>query len=210
MNRSAHNGIYEYIQSLYQMEIAKVRAPSDTSESEKKMQISPLEGMIVATLLKSIQAKTVLEIGTLNGYSTLWIANAIGENGRVTTIEKSEHAYQKACTFLQEQKNIECINADAVNFLQTHKFIEKFDAVFIDADKTNYSVYLDLCLPLLRKGGLIIADNTLMFGEIIEPKTFREKTIQAIQQFNEKISQNQLVDSIILPTNSGLTIGIKK
>ena len=212
MARHEINPIYSYIESLYKEEIAKVAAPNDASENEQKMQIAPFEGMILQILLKSIGAKNVLEIGTLLGYSTIWLAKAVGEDGRVITIEKSEKTFLKASQFLEGYTNIKCVNADAINYLQNNELPEKFDVVFIDANKTNYSEYFDLCLPLVRSGGLIIADNTLMYGEILQNNSerFREKTLNAIKEFNQKVSQSSLVDSILLPTNSGLTIALKK
>ncbi len=212
MTRHQAIQVYSYIESLYKEEINKVEMPQDRSESEMQMQITPLEGKILQMLLKAVKAKNVLEIGTLLGYSTLWLANEVGEDGQVTTIEKSEKTFLKASRFLEGHKNIKCIHADAVEYLKTVTITNKFDAVFIDADKTNYSNYFDLCLPLLRQGGLIIVDNTLMYGEVAGnmPGKFREKTLGAVRDFNQKISQSDLVDSIIIPTESGLTIAIKK
>jgi predicted O-methyltransferase YrrM len=212
MARRESNPIYSYIESLYKDEIEKIAAPDSPSANEQQMQIAPFEGMILRILLKSIGAKNVLEIGTLLGYSTIWLAKAVGEDGNVVTIEKSEATFLKASKFLEGYKNIKCINSDAISYLQNSEFTVKFDAVFIDADKTNYSQYFDLCLPLVRSGGLIIADNTLMCGEVLQenPERFREKTLNAIREFNQKVSQSSVVDSILLPTNSGLTIALKK
>ncbi len=212
MARRESNPTYEYIESLYKEEIVKVPAPKDASENEQQMQISPLEGIMLQMLLKSVGAKNVLEIGTLLGYSTVWLAKAVGKDGQVITIEKSEQTFLKASNFLGNYRNIKCINSDAISFLQNNVFTDKFDAVFIDADKTNYANYFDLCLPLLRQGGLIIVDNTLMYGEIAGKLSgqFRKKTLDAIRDFNQKLSQSDLVDSIIIPTESGLTIAIKK
>lgn len=212
MTRHEVNPVYSYIESLYTEEIGKVAVPNEASTNEQQMQIAPFEGMILYLLLKSIGAKNVLEIGTLLGYSTMWLAKAVGEDGSVVTIEKSETTFLKASKFLVGHKNVRCINSDAISYLQNSEFTEKLDAVFIDADKTNYAQYFDLCLPLVRSGGLIVVDNTLMYGEILQDNSerFREKTLNAIRDFNQKVSQSTLVESIILPTNSGLTIALKK
>lgn len=212
MNKHKIGKTYSYIESLYSRDINKIPEINLINDIELAMQVSPLEGMILKILLKSINAKNVLEIGTLLGYSTQWLADAVGDDGMVITIEKSSEAFSKARKQLDAYTNIKCVNADAVEYLKSTKFSQEFDAIFIDADKTNYSNYFDLCLPLLKQGGLIIADNTLMYGEIAGKKSgkFREKTLNAIRDFNQKISQSELVDSIIIPTDSGLTIAIKK
>ncbi len=212
MTRHDENRTYSYIETLYLKDIKEVAQPESSTDAEKIMQISPLEGMLIKTLLKATAAKSILEIGTLLGYSTLWLASAVADDGNVLTIEKSPDTFAKASKFLEHKKNIKCVNADAVEYLKSTKFSQEFDAVFIDADKTNYSNYFDLCLPILKQGGLIIVDNTLMYGEIAGEKSgkFREKTLNAVRDFNQKISQSELVDSIIIPTDSGLTIAIKK
>jgi caffeoyl-CoA O-methyltransferase len=212
MARDTKHDVYEYIESLYSQKVGGIKLPDSQNENELRMQISPLEGMLLSTLLKTINAKHILEIGTLLGYSTKWLANVVGYDGKVITIEKSTDAFNRAQQALNDYNNVECVNADAVTYLKNTKFSKELDAVFIDADKTNYQNYFDLCLPLVRQGGLIIIDNTLMFGEILKESSeqFREKTLNAVREFNQIVSQSDLVDSIIIPTNSGLTIAIKK
>jgi predicted O-methyltransferase YrrM len=168
--------------------------------------------MLIGILLKAINAKRVLELGTLYGYSSKFICESIPKDGDFITIEKSVEAHQNAIANLSQYSNVECVNADAITFLENYKSTKPFDAIFIDADKTNYSKYLDLCTPLIRKGGLLIADNTLMYGEVASntPKNFRPKTIEAIREFNEKLVESESFESIIIPTTSGLTLAIKK
>jgi len=207
MIKRQKNDIYCYIESLYSKNIETLSGSCD-----HHMQVSPLEGMIIGTLLKSITAKNVLEIGTLHGYSTAWISKYLGSDAKITTIEKSSEAFGKAKQYLDNFSNIKCINDDAVTFLSSHTPANLYDAIFIDADKTDYSNYLELSIPLLRQGGLLIADNTLMYGEVINESSekFRKKTLDAIREFNRLLASSDAFDSIIIPTESGLTIAIKK
>lgn len=206
MERSK-NKSYDYIAALYSQACDNVKI-----DNESHLQMSKVEGILLQTILKISQASRVLEIGTLYGYSTKFICEAVGSKGSVVTIEKSEKDYKTASLNLRNYNNVNCVNADATVFLKECRTDSMFDAIFIDADKTNYCNYLDLCTPLLKKGGLLIADNTLMYGEVAleEPVKFRKKTIDAIRSFNEKLVESDLYESIIIPTTSGLTLAIKK
>lgn len=210
MTRNIKDDKTSYIESLYAVEdeiLHETRV--SINEYLQKIQISPLEGKIIHVLLNMVKAKKVLEIGTLAGYSAIWIARALPKDGQLTCIEKSEENYKIALANLQNavpDGKVKLINADAKELLPTLN--EKFDAVFIDADKTSYPFYLEQTYRLLNQGGLIIADNTLLFGKVYNKSS--EEMVIAMQEFNQKISDPDRFISIILPTNEGLTIAIKR
>ncbi|AMP05522.1 mycolic acid cyclopropane synthetase family protein [Collimonas pratensis] len=171
-----------------------------------------MEGKIIHVLLKMINAKTVLEIGTLGGYSATWIARALPDDGKLVCIEKSEEHYliaKQNFDSITEGKKINLLKGDAKEILQN--FDSSFDAIFIDANKSAYPYYLEQASRLLRKNGLIIADNTFLFGQVYDPAINgdKEKIVGAMREFNKQISDSARFTSVILPTDDGLTIAIK-
>ncbi len=204
----------KYIRELFTQEDEHFKRIKESAPLEKQgIQIGAEEGKLIYLLLKLIKAENVLEIGTLVGYSTLWVARSLAQNGKVISIEKSIDHYNIAKSNLEtvpEKDKIKLINDDASNIENYIKGI-KFDAVFIDANKKAYPRYLDIAYGLLRKGGLIIADNVFLFGSVYDDGIrCSEELKTAMQEFNRKISDPQKFDSIIIPTEEGLCVAIKK
>ncbi|MBA8667155.1 O-methyltransferase [Holosporaceae bacterium 'Namur'] len=208
------SAMIKYIRALYAQEdeeLIKIRqsAPAD----KQGIQIGAEEGKLIYIMLKLIKAKNILEIGTCVGYSTLWLARSLEAGGKIISIEKSTEHYNIAKSNLKatsEKDKIELINDDASNIEKYVNGIE-FDAVFIDADKQGYPVYLDIAYKLLKSGGLIIADNVFLFGAIYDNNINAPQNLKtAIQEFNRKISDPEKFESIIIPTHEGLSITIKK
>jgi predicted O-methyltransferase YrrM len=207
--------IEQYITNLYAKEDAILAQCRHTLSSTKAaIQVSPMEGKIIQVLLQMIEAKNVLEIGTLAGYSSIWIARALPLNGRLHTIEKSQEHHAIA------QRNIELAglmqrvtlhNAEALKILDQMNQYAPFDAVFIDADKANYPNYLNHAYSLLRIGGIVIADNTRLFDLLLTKPTAENRDLHTnMQLFNEMLADTSRFTSIMLPTTEGLSIGIKK
>lgn len=177
--------------------------------------IAPDQGKFLQFYLKSINAKNVLEIGALAGYSAIMMARALPDDGKLITLEK----YAKNADFTRNMaekagltNKIEVIQGDASNTLKEHKFDEIFDFIFVDADKRSYSEYLDLCTPLLRKGGIYCADNALAFGKIVEEldEDDREKPfVEGIRDFNQKIKNSNQYFSSLATIGDGMVMAIK-
>jgi caffeoyl-CoA O-methyltransferase len=178
-----------------------------------QISISPSQGRFLQLFLKSIGAKNVLEIGALFGYSAAVMAMALPEGGKVITCEmnpKYSDFIRKTMHDFGLSKKIEVINKHAVEFLENYKPDFEFDFVFIDADKENYPKYLDFAHRLLRKGGVVSADNALAFGHIAETKpTERVKEIKSVQKFNELLAKDGRFFSHLLQIGDGLALGVK-
>ncbi|WP_039457585.1 O-methyltransferase [Candidatus Jidaibacter acanthamoebae] len=208
------SAMIKYIRALCAQEdeeLIKIRqsAPAD----KQGIQIGAEEGKLIYIILKLIKAKNILEIGTCVGYSTLWLARSLEAGGKVISIEKSTEHYNIAKSNLEaslERDKIELINDDASNI---EKYISDiaFDAVFIDANKQGYPLYLDIAYTLLKSGGLIVADNVFLFGAMYDNDINAPPNLKAaMQEFNRKISDPEKFESIIIPTKEGLSITIKK
>lgn len=195
----------DYLEILYKSEPNHIREIRESCpENLKKMQMSHSECKLLSFLLKSINANRVLELGTLVGCSASWIAESLsGENSLVTTVEKSINNYEIAKRNLSGDKRIKLVHEDALEFLKSCN--ETFDAVFIDAKKVEYKAYLKAAKGLLREGGLLIADNTLMIDYEVIPEISK-----AVHEFNSLIELDHDLISVIIPTSSGLTVAIKR
>ncbi len=184
------------------------------AEGERRnpgMQISPYEGHLLQWLVRISGAKNILEIGTFMGVSTLWMASALPEGGRITSLEFSaQHAAQaRAHIAASPHKNsIEIVQTDAHTWLAATPATPQFDLVFIDAEKKGYADYLDVVLPRLKSRGWIIGDNTLLFGALSgeNPDASNAAAKASMTRFNETLADAARFDSILLPTAEGLTV----
>ena len=176
--------------------------------------IDPYEGQLLGLWLKSIQAQSVVEIGTLYGYSTLWMAKFLPSHGKIISIERELEHYEMARQLLEptaQYGQIELRHGEALQVLS--ELNNTYDVVFIDADKANYMNYLVWADTHVRSGGLIIGDNTLLFGHLIGEGPEEEKTsspIEVMRNFNTFLSDPQKYDSVMIPTYEGMTVAIKK
>jgi caffeoyl-CoA O-methyltransferase len=169
-----------------------------------------LQGKFLEMISHLIQPERVLEVGTFMGYSAICLAAGLTESGRLHTIElREEDAALSAENFRRAncQDRIILHVGNALDIIPSLK--EAWDLVFIDADKVNYSEYYRLVLPRLRPGGLIIADNVLFHGEVLEEEV-KSKSAKAIQAFNELIEGDSSVDKVMLTIRDGLLLIRKK
>ena len=208
-----------YIEGLFADEddplLEKVRL--QFSDKRKLIQISPLEGKILYMLIKMNSIRNVVEVGTLAGYSTLWMAKAIPDDGIIYTIEKDEeHAMLAEQNFSEYQRrNVTLLKGDGLIELNklSKTYQGQFDMIFIDANKAGYCDYLNWAEDNIKKNGLIIADNTLLFDTVFLEKPTRNvslKSWRVMKKFNKRISDVEKYNSIILPTAEGLAVTIKK
>jgi predicted O-methyltransferase YrrM len=182
-----------------------------------RMLCGHVQGRVLSMLSQMIQPKRILELGTFTGYSALCLAEGLTEDGLLITLEHNdemEDAIRRNIALSPLEKKVELVITDAKQWLQHYcqsiSTDSLFDLVFIDADKKEYCDYLDLVLPLLRKGGWILADNTLWDGHIIDTAYDKDKQTIAMRAFNDKVAQDPNLDKVILPLRDGLTIIRKK
>ena len=170
-----------------------------------------LQGRILKMFCRIMQPRRVLEIGTYTGYATLCLAEGLPEDGLVHTLEINDEMEDFIFKYLNQsplQEKIRVHFGDAMEIIP--QLDEQFDLVFIDADKRLYSAYYDLVFPKVRAGGLILADNTLWDGKVVETIPASDKQSLGILAFNEKIKQDERVEKVILPLRDGLTMIWKK
>jgi len=166
-----------------------------------------LQGRVLKMFCRMFSPRRVLEIGTYTGYATLCMAEGIPEDAHIHTVEindEMEDFITKYVSRSPHKEKIKLYIGDALEIIPT--LDEGFDMVFIDADKRLYSEYYDLIFPKVRQGGIILVDNTLWDGKVIEDIVASDKQTIGIIAFNEKIKKDQRVEKVILPLRDGLTI----
>ena len=169
-----------------------------------------LQGRFLSIITKLIKPKTILEIGTYTGYSAICMAEGLVENGIIHTIDINEELVSIQNKYFKKSK---CNNSitqhvgDARNIIKNIN--EEFDVVFLDADKENYIEYYELVIEKVKKGGLIIADNVLWTGKVVEPEKDDDELTQYLIDFNKMINEDDRVENIILPLRDGLNVILK-
>ena len=173
----------------------------------KRMQIDPTQCQFLHLMIKVSNIKNVLEIGTFTGLSALSISLALPDDGKLIALDKNDETNKIALSFFEKAKQthkIKTIIKPALKSLEELKD-KKFDMVFIDADKMNYKEYYEKSLRMLNQGGLIIIDNVLWHGEVVDEKNNDEFTVY-IREFNKFVSEDKRVEQIIIPLGDGMTI----
>ena len=173
----------------------------------KRMQVDPTQCHFLHLIIKISNIKNVLEIGTFTGLSALSISLALPEDGKLIALDKNEKTNKIALNFFKkasQDHKIKTIIKPALETLEELKS-EKFDMIFIDADKINYKQYYEKSFGLINQGGLIIIDNVLWHGEVVDEKK-NDKFTLSIREFNEFVSKDKRVEQIIIPLGDGMTI----
>jgi predicted O-methyltransferase YrrM len=168
-----------------------------------------VQGRVLSMLSQMIAPHRILELGTFTGYSALCLAEGLSDSGRLVTIEHNdemEDSIRRNLALSPLGDKIELVIGDAKAWLAQQEKGAGFDLVFIDADKKEYSDYLDLVLPLMRDGGWILADNTLWDGHIVEEAYDKDRQTVALRAFNDKVANDERLEKVILPLRDGLTI----
>jgi caffeoyl-CoA O-methyltransferase len=176
--------------------------------SAPQMQVGRLEGTFLRMLVRMTGARRVLEIGTFTGYSALMMAEGLPDDGELLTCDIDPKAEAIARDFFARSPHGRKITLRMGPALETLKTLrEPFDLAFIDADKTNYSAYYDAVLPLLRTGGLLVADNTLWSGRVLNPQSPDDRAIVA---FNDKVVADPRVEKVLLTVRDGMMLALKR
>ncbi len=173
----------------------------------KRMQIDPTQCHFLHLIIKISNVKSVLEIGTFTGLSALTISLALPDEGKLIALDKDKETNKIAKDFFKkanQEHKIQTIIKPALESLKELKN-NKFDMIFIDADKMNYKLYYEKSLELLNKGGLIIIDNVLWHGEVADEKN-NDKFTTSIKEFNKFVFEDKRVEQIIIPLGDGMTV----
>jgi caffeoyl-CoA O-methyltransferase len=200
-----------YIRRLFAAEDDALRHARERHESEQlpAIHISADEGQLLAVLVRAVGARSVLEIGTLGGYSGVWIARALPEDGRLTTIECNPLHARVACEAFAEAgvaHKVELLEGDALQVLAG--LTPGFDAVFVDADKEPLAAYYHESMRLLRVGGVLLCDNALLDGRAADPDDTGADA-RGVQAFNQLAAEDGQLAATIIPVRDGLLAGIK-
>ena len=179
------------------------------------MQISPEQGQLMAMLVRLVNARKIVEIGTFTGYSSTVMALAMPEDSQLIAFDISEEYTRTARIFWKKagvDQRVKLILGNAKeslkDFLQAGEQ-ESVDLAFIDADKSSYAEYYECCLKLIRPGGLILVDNVLWSGQVADASN-HDKDTEALRIFNAALSSDQRVDLCMVPIGDGLTIARKR
>ena len=183
------------------------RLDAETREktAAPQMMVGRLEGGFLAALVRLTGAKRILELGTFTGYSSISMASALPDDGRITTCDVDPDSTAIARRYMDESGHGDKIEIRLGPALETIEALEgPFDLVFIDADKPNYENYYEAVLPLLAENGLVIADNVLWSGRVVEDDD--DESTRAIKAFNEHVRSDDRVTSVMLTVRDGMTL----
>lgn len=206
---------YGYIRGLYAKEDKLLKSiREDLIEDNKPININPEEGKLLQLLIKMNRIKTIVEIGTLYGYSTIWMARALSDSGKIYTIEKDEDSHKIAkYNFIKAgvENKVEAINHYALKAL--NDLNDTYDMVFIDAQKNEYLQYVQWAEQHIKKSGLIVLDNTFLSGAVYMdklPENVKESTKLQMMEVNNYLANEEKFYTAMLPTNEGFTIVVKR
>ena len=174
---------------------------------QPRMLSGHFQGRVLSMLSKIINPKHILELGTYTGYATLCLAEGMQENGTVDTIdinEELEEIQEKYFNLSDYKGQIIQHIGDATEIIPTLN--KKFDLVFIDADKENYINYWNLIVPMMNKGGIILSDNVLWSGKVLEEVKKNDKSTPILLEYNKLVNEDPRVETVLLPIRDGLTV----
>lgn len=189
----------ELLQKLNRETHQKVLAP--------RMLSGHLQGRVLSMLSKLIRPKHILEIGTYTGYSALCLAEGMSPNGEIHTIDINEELFDFQRKYFDDSPYGKQIVQHLGNALDIIPSLDRiFDLVFIDADKSNYPHYLEMTLPKLKSGSVILSDNVLWSGKVIEKVEKDDEDTKALISYNKLLNEHPQLETVILPIRDGLTI----
>ncbi|HAA14217.1 MAG TPA: methyltransferase [Cytophagales bacterium] len=175
-----------------------------------RMLSGPMQGRLLSMLSHMQRPQRILEIGTYTGYSALCLAEGLADGGKLITLEVNNELESRVRGYIAEagmEDRIELQIGDALELIPA--IDGPFDLVFLDADKVNYGAYYDLVIEKMPAGGVILADNVLWTGKVVEPVDEKDKDTQALLAFNKKVQEDSRVENILLPFRDGIMMARK-
>ncbi len=172
-----------------------------------RMLSGAFQGRVLSMISKLIKPKSILEIGTYTGYSALCLAEGLTKDGSLYTIDKNEELEDLQNTYFQKsdyKNQIHQYIGNAIDIIPT--LDTKFDLVFIDADKSNYLNYFDLIIEKMNSGGVILSDNVLWSGKVVEELNPKDTDTKVLLEYNRKLNEDSRLETVLLPIRDGLTI----
>ncbi|MBK3493921.1 O-methyltransferase [Viridibacillus sp. YIM B01967] len=209
--------INNYIDSVFQNKNELLEEVNSSIEENgmPSISVSPSSGKLLTMLISISEAKNVLEIGALGGYSGICLASGFGREGKLTSLELEERYAKLAYRNLSKAgfgDQVSYITGAALQNLE--KLVEdnkRFDFFFIDADKENYENYLEYCIRLADPGALIVTDNVLAGGSVADQEAKPKRYTEIMKKFNETVANHPQLESLIIPIGDGMTISkVKK
>ena len=172
-----------------------------------RMLSGAFQGRVLSMISKLIQPKSILEIGTYTGYSALCLAEGLSKEGKLYTIDKNEELEELQYKYFQKSDYKDQITQYVGNAIDIIPTIDsKFDLVFIDADKSNYVNYFHLIIEKMNKGGVILSDNVLWSGKVVEELDPKDTDTKVLLEYNRHLNEDSRLETVLLPIRDGLTI----
>lgn len=206
--------LYEYLINHSEKEpeiLSDLNRETNLKVLQPRMISGTYQGRLLSMISKIINPKKILEIGTFTGYSTLCLAEGLDKNGQIHTVDINEELYDLQRKYFKKSSfnnNITQHLGIALEIIP--KLDYDFDLIFLDADKINYPKYLDVLIVRLKKGGVLLSDNVLWDGKVLNEISQKDKSTKAIVEYNKMLKNRTDMDSVILPIRDGITISIKK
>lgn len=170
-----------------------------------------VQGRLLSMIAQILQPNHILEIGTFTGYATLCLAEGLPPNGKITTIDVDASLEDFYLPFFEKslfKHQITHVIADAISYLERSH--EHYDLIFLDANKTKYIAYFELLVPKMKTGSVIIADNVLWKGKVMEEIAQDDKMTKALHNFNQHVAKDERVEVVLLPLRDGISLIRKK
>jgi predicted O-methyltransferase YrrM len=212
MNEFINKDISEYVESNSQLEptlLKELNRETHLKILNPRMLSGSYQGRILSMISKIAKPKMVLEIGTYTGYSALCIAEGLDRKGVIDTIDINEELQEIQNKFFKKSEFANQINQHIGNALEViPKIKKKFDLVFLDADKENYINYFELVIDKINSGGILISDNVLWSGKVIDNKK-NDLTTKKLIEFNNLVNNDKRIETVIFPVRDGLSISRK-
>ncbi|HSD13446.1 MAG TPA: O-methyltransferase [Flavobacterium sp.] len=187
--------------------LARLNKETHQKILQPRMLSGHFQGRFLSMISKLIRPTNILEIGTYTGYAALCMAEGLPENGTLDTIDNNEELYDFQRKYFDQSQwgnQIQQHLGDALKIIPTLN--KKFDLVFIDADKENYINYFNVIVPMMNKGGLILSDNVLWSGKVLEEVKANDKSTKVLLEYNEILKKDPRVETVLLPIRDGLTM----
>ncbi len=188
--------------------LEKLREETYASMDSPQMQVGRVEGAFLRLLVRLSRARRVLELGTFTGYSALMMAEGLPDDGELVTVDVDPKAVEVARRYFAQSPHVKKIRVLLKPALEALAELKgPFDLAFIDADKESYPRYYEAVLPLLRHGGLLVADNALWSGRVLDPK---HESDRALVVFNDLVAKDGRVEKVLLTVRDGMMLAYKK